>query len=163
MFTRLEVEALVLGLAEVTMAGDPALAKAAAAAQAKIIATLPDRVQRQAIHAVSRTYRVDRRPALPPHMDTLRQAAWEERALDIAYRDLAGQVTDRRIWPLGIVFLDREVQCLAFCCLRQDFRRFKVQRMDRVTLTDESYRPRRVPLLRQFIDQLSRTPGPTRA
>jgi predicted DNA-binding transcriptional regulator YafY len=163
MFTRLEVEALVLGLAEVTMAGDPALSKAAAAAQAKIIATLPDRVQRQAIHAVSRTYRVDRRPALPPHMDTLRQAAWEERALDIAYRDLAGQVTDRRIWPLGIVFLDREVQCLAFCCLRQDFRRFKVQRMDRVTLTDESYRPRRVPLLRQFIDQLSRTPGPTRA
>jgi hypothetical protein len=26
--------------------------------------------------------------------------------------------------------------------------------MDRITLTDESFRPRRVPLLRQFIDQL---------
>ena len=32
MFTRLEVEALVLGLAEVRLAGDPALAKAAEAA-----------------------------------------------------------------------------------------------------------------------------------
>jgi predicted DNA-binding transcriptional regulator YafY len=158
MFTRLEVEALVLGLAEVTMAGDPALAKAAAQAQAKIIATLPDRVQRQAIHAVTQTYRFDRRAPLPPHMQTLREAAWEERALDIAYRDLSGRVTERRIWPLGTVFLDRDVQCLAFCCLRQDFRRFKVHRMDRVVPTGESFRPRRVPLLRAFIDQM-RTEG----
>lgn len=164
MFTRLEVEALVLGLAEVTMAGDPALAKAAAQAQAKIIATLPDRVQRQAIHAVTQTYRFDRRAPLPPHMQTLREAAWEERALDIAYRDISGQVTERRIWPLGTVFLDREVQCLAFCCLRQDFRRFKVHQMDRVTPTPESFRPRRVPLLRAFIDQLRREGSrPTRA
>lgn len=164
MFTRLEVEALVLGLAEVAMAGDPALAKAAAQAQAKIIATLPDRVQRQAIHAVTQTYRFERRAPLPPHMQLLREAAWEERALDIAYRDISGQVTERRIWPLGTVFLDREVQCLAFCCLRQDFRRFKVQQMDRLALTDESFRPRRVPLLRAFIDQLrSEGTRPTRA
>ncbi|WP_103257542.1 helix-turn-helix transcriptional regulator [Tabrizicola aquatica] len=160
MFTRLEVEALVLGLAEVKMAGDPALAKAAAQAQAKIIATLPDRVQRQAIHAVTQTYRFERRAPLPPHMQTLREAAWEERALDLAYRDLNGQVTQRRIWPLGTVFLDREVQCLAFCCLRQDFRRFKVHQMQNLRLTAESFRPRRVPLLRQFIDQLRGERGP---
>lgn len=161
MFTRIEVEALVLGLAEVAQAGDPALAKAAAQAQAKIIATLPDRIQRQAIHAVTQTYRFDRRAPLPPHMQTLREAAWDERALDIAYRDLSGQVTHRRIWPLGTVFLDREVQCLAFCCLRQDFRRFKVSQMADLRLTDESFRPRRVPLLRQFIDQLRGRNGPT--
>jgi predicted DNA-binding transcriptional regulator YafY len=154
MFTRLEVEALVLGLSEVTLSGDPMLAKAATEAQAKIIATLPDRVQRQAIHAVTRTYRFERRQPAPPHLQLLREAAWDERALDLAYRDLQGQVTQRRIWPLGIVFLDREVQCLAFCCLRQDFRRFKVMRMDRVTLTGESFRPRRVPLLRAYIEQM---------
>jgi predicted DNA-binding transcriptional regulator YafY len=157
MFTRLEVEALVLGLAEVAQAGDPALARAAQQAQAKIIATLPDRVQRQAVHAVSRTYRHNRRPPLPPHMQLLREAAWDERALDLSYRDLSGKVTERRIWPLGTVFLDREVQCLAFCCLRQDFRRFKVAQMDAVRLTDESFRPRRVPLLRSFLDQLRNT------
>ncbi len=159
MFTRIEVEALVLGLAEVGLAGDPALAKAAAQAQAKIIATLPDRLQRQAIHAVSRTYRFDRRPALPPHMQALREAAWDERALDIAYRDRFDQVTQRRIWPLGTVFLDRDVHCLAFCCLRQGFRRFKVQGMDSVRPTGESFRPRRVPLLRAYLDQL-RNAGP---
>lgn len=154
MFTRLEVEALVLGLAEVTQSGDALLAKAAAEAQAKIIATLPDRVQRQAIHAVSRSYRYERRTPAPAHLHLLREAAWEERAVDLTYRDANGQETARRIWPLGTVFLDREVQCLAFCCLRQDFRRFKVAQMANVRPADESFRPRRVPLLRVFLDRL---------
>ena len=154
MFTRLEVEALVLGLAEVTLSGDPVLARAAAEAQAKIIATLPDRVQRQAIHAVTRTYRFDRRKPAPAHLQLLREAAWDERAVNLTYRDVSGQLTDRRIWPLGTVFLDREVMCLAFCCLRQDLRRFKVHEMSDVWITDESFRPRRVPLLRSFLEQL---------
>ncbi|MCC6518460.1 MAG: YafY family protein [Tabrizicola sp.] len=154
MFTRLEVEALVLGLAEVTQSGDALLAKAAAEAQAKIIATLPDRVQRQAIHAVSRSYRYERRTPAPAHLHLLREAAWEERAVDLTYRDASGQETARRIWPLGTVFLDREVQVLAFCCLRQDFRRFKVAQMAEVRPADESFRPRRVPLLRVFLDRL---------
>lgn len=154
MFTRLEVEALVLGLAEVTQSGDALLAKAAAEAQAKIIATLPDRVQRQAIHAVSRSYRFEPRTPAPAHLHLLREAAWEERAVDLTYRDASGQETARRIWPLGTVFLDREVQVLAFCCLRQDFRRFKVAQMAEVRPADESFRPRRVPLLRVFLDRL---------
>lgn len=158
MFTRLEVEALVLGLAEVTQSGDPILARAAAEAQAKIIATLPDRIQRQAIHAVTRTYRYERRQPAPAHLQLLREAAWDERAVDLTYHDTSGKQTDRRIWPLGTVFLDREVQCLAFCCLRQDFRRFKLLAMSQVRLTEESFRPRRVPLLRAFLDQL-RTGG----
>lgn len=154
MFTRLEVEALVLGLAEVTQSGDAMLARAAAEAQAKIIATLPDRVQRQAIHAVTRSYRYEPRTPAPPHLHLLREAAWEERAVDMTYRDANGRQTARRIWPLGTVFMDREVQCLAFCCLRQDFRRFKVVQMADVRATDESFRPRRVPLLRAFLDRL---------
>ena len=159
MFTRLEVEALVLGLAEVTLSGDPMLARAAAEAQAKIIATLPDRVQRQAIHAVTLSYRFQPRQPAPQHLHLLREAAWEERAVDLTYRDVSGQETDRRIWPLGTVFLDREVMVLAWCCLRQDFRRFKVLEMSNVRLTDESFRPRRVPLLRSFFDQM-RQKGP---
>jgi predicted DNA-binding transcriptional regulator YafY len=43
---------------------------------------------------------------------------------------------------------------LAWCCLRQDYRRFKVHEMSNIRLTDESFRPRRVPLLRSFLDQL---------
>jgi predicted DNA-binding transcriptional regulator YafY len=162
MFTRLEVEALVLGLAEVRLAGDPALAKAAEAAQAKIVATLPERVQRQAVHSVLQTYRFEKRPPAPPHLALIREAAWDERALDIRYRDKDGTVTDRRILPLSVVFLDRELMCLAWCCLRRDFRRFKMGMMEAVQLTDESFRPRRVALLREFLTEIKgqRNSGP---
>ncbi len=154
MFTRLEVEALVLGLAEVRLAGDPALAKAAEAAQAKIIATLPERVQRQAVHAVQQTYRFEKRPAAPPYLGLVREAAWDERALDIRYLDRDDVMTARRILPLSVVFLDRTLMVLAWCCLRQDFRRFHLSKMQEVTLSSESFRPRRVPLLREFLGRL---------
>jgi predicted DNA-binding transcriptional regulator YafY len=162
MFTRLEVEALVLGLAEVRLAGDPALAKAAEAAQAKIVATLPERGQRQAVHSVLQTYRFEKRPPAPPHLALIREAAWDEHALDIRYRDKDGTVTDRRILPLSVVFLDRELMCLAWCCLRKDFRRFKMGKMEAVQLTDESFRPRRVTLLREFLAEIKgpRNSGP---
>ncbi len=156
MFTQLEVEALVLGLAEVGLTGDPALAQAAEAALAKIVATLPERVQRQALHAVLQVYRFNR-PADPPiDLGLIREACWDERALDIAYADAGGQLTHRRIWPLSVVFLDHSQMCLAWCCLRQDFRKFMLQRIAEVRRTDESFRPKRVPLLRDFIGQMRR-------
>jgi predicted DNA-binding transcriptional regulator YafY len=154
MFTRLEVEALVLGLAEVRQAGDPALARAAEAALAKITATLPERVQRQAIHAVQQTYRYEKRPAAPAALALVREACWDERALDLAYTARDGTVTHRRVWPLSVIFLDRSLMLLAFCRLRQDFRRFHLSQMSDITPSSESFRPRRVPLLREFLKQM---------
>jgi predicted DNA-binding transcriptional regulator YafY len=156
MFARIEVEALALGLAEVRQMGDPALAQAAKAAMAKIIATLPERVQRQAIHAVSHSVRFDPRPPAPAHVGLIREASWEERALDIRYRDLSGRESERRIWPLSIVWFDRALMCLAHCTLRQDFRRFHIDRMTEVRLTDQSFRPRRVALLRDYVAMVRR-------
>ncbi len=154
MFTRLEVEALVLGLAEVRQAGDPALAKAAEMAMAKITATLPERVQRQAIHAVSQTYRFEKRPAAPAHLGLIRECCWEERMLDMSYTDATGEVSLRRVWPLSVVFLDHMLMLLAYCTLRQDFRKFMLHRMQDVTAAESYFRPRRVPLLREFHAQL---------
>ena len=153
MFTQVEVEALMLGLAELGHVADAELAAAAKSAQAKIIATLPERVQRQAIHAVQETYRFQRREP-PPHLPALRKASWEEAELAITYRDKDGTDTARHIWPLSIVFLDRTLMLLAWCCLRQDFRRFDLTRIGTVSPTGASFRPRRVPLLREFHRQL---------
>lgn len=150
MFTRLEVEALVLGLAEVRAAGDPALARAAELAGAKIIASLPERVQRQALNAAQQVYRFDRRQPAPAHLAVLREAAWEERAVIFTYSDLTGSMTRREVWPLSVVWLDHSLLLLAWCCLRQDFRRFKLEAMTDVAMTAHSFRPRRVALLRAF-------------
>jgi predicted DNA-binding transcriptional regulator YafY len=154
MFTQLEVEALVLGLSEVRMVGDPALALAAQTALARITATLPERVQRQAIHAVQQTYRFEKRAPAPPALALIRQACWDEAVLEIGYTDNSGEVTRRQIWPLSVVFLDRTLLVLAWCCLRKDFRRFHLHRIAGANLTGAHFRPQRVPLLRRFHEQI---------
>ncbi|MBE2276023.1 MAG: YafY family transcriptional regulator [Rhodobacteraceae bacterium] len=154
MLRRIEVEALALGLAEIRLSGDPELAEAADSALAKIVATLPDRVQAQALHTAHQLYRFETRPPAPPHLAIVRAAIWEERALDIGYCDRDGAVTRRRIWPLSVVFLDRSLLCLAFCQLRQDFRRFHLRQMVEVATADESFRPRRAALLRQVLAEM---------
>ncbi|MCY1740050.1 helix-turn-helix transcriptional regulator [Ensifer sp. SL37] len=154
-FTRLEIEALVLGLAEVQHMGEPDLAAAARAVLSKITATLPDRLQRQALHAVSQVYRFDRRGPPPVDVSLLREASWQERAVIIGYVDALGQRTDRQVLPLAIVYLERVLVLLAWCCLREGYRKFRVDRIVDVSTTEESFRPRRVPMLREFIGFLN--------
>ena len=152
--TRSEIEALVLGLAEVRGMGDPALASAAVSALAKIAATLPDEAEQQAMHAVSHVFRPQVRPPLAIDLEKLREAAWRERAVALRYTDQSGAETERVIWPLAIVYTERTLSVLAWCCLRQDFRIFRGDRMASAEVTSESFRPRRVALLRDYLAQL---------
>ncbi len=150
-FSRLEIEALLLGLGEVRQSGDTALAQAANSVATKVIARLTERQAREAAHAVLRVYR--HKPRLVPAstLGVLREAAWDERAVDIAYRDGDGHVTRRRVWPLAVAFLDEVLLLVAWCCLRRDFRRFRLERIEEAAATTESFRPRRVPLLRDYV------------
>ncbi|CAA9429240.1 MAG: Transcriptional regulator, DeoR family [uncultured Ramlibacter sp.] len=159
MFSRIEVEALVLGLAEVRHMGDPALAQAAAAVLGKVAATLPSVSQQHLMHAVSQVHRFQERYPILPDMRAIREGCWREEALAIRYADGAGEVTDRTIWPLAIVYSDRMLVVLAWCCLRQDFRMFRPERMVRLEATGTSFRPRRAALLRTYLDALSTRSG----
>ncbi|GLI94244.1 helix-turn-helix transcriptional regulator [Methylocystis echinoides] len=153
-FTRTEIEALVLGLGEVKHAGDGELARAAETAFAKITATLPDRLQLQAAHAINRIYKPSPPPEPAVDMAFLRRACWEEQMLRIVYVDGEGQRTEREVWPLAIVYLERALILLARCCERQAFRRFRIDRIAEATATNQSFRPHRVPLLREFVAQM---------
>ena len=153
-FTQIEIEALTLGLADVGQRGDPDLAQAASDALVKILATLPERQQRQAAHAVTLVHRMTA-PLVPSiDMTELREAMWAEEALDITYRDLKEVQTERRIYPLALSYHDRAVMLLAWCCKRADFRMFHVTRIEGYKRTQESFRPRRVPLLRDYVTSL---------
>lgn len=159
MLTRLEVEAVILGLSAVRAEGDPELATAAADALAKITATLPEQARHHARHAGLRAARVDPKPPLAIDPGAVRHAMWEERAIDIDYSDVEGRTTHRRIWPLSVVFFERVLIVLAYCTLRQDFRAFRLDRIRNLETTSHSFRPRRAALLREY---LARNAGPIR-
>jgi len=153
-FDRTEIEAIVLGLAEVRHMGDPTLAAAAASVLAKVAATLPDDREQHLFHAISQVYRPEARYQVGPDIDTIRRACWEERSLTIRYADKSGAATERTIHPLAIVYSDRALTLLAWCSLRVAFRMFHLERISAVELAETNFRPRRAALLRRYLAQL---------
>ena len=156
-FDQIEIEALVLGLSDARQRGDLQLSQAAETALAKIAATLPERQQRQILHATHMVYRSEASEPDRIDMSDIRTASWKEQAIDLVYTDAEGRRTERRIYPLAIVYLDRSIEVLAWCCLRQDFRRFRVSRIVSFQITTESFRPHRTALLRDFVAQLAQS------
>lgn len=144
-----EIEALVLGLREVAQIGDPALVEAANSALAKLKARLPEAQSHRLKHAVLSAKRFAKVPAPTVDVSLLRHACWDEVEVGFSYSDAAGAQTKRTVKPLGISFMDRSNCLLAYCNLRQNFRAFRLDRMQELQVTQQSFRPRRVPLLRE--------------
>ena len=153
-FSRLEIEALMLGIASLDHLGDRTLAEAGRDAVARIIATLPDGQARQAMHTVLRVWRpASTRPGLTIDLNLLQSACWDETSLTIRYSDQRDQETEREIWPLGMSYSPDALMLLAFCQMRQDYRLFNVARIQALRLGGTSFRPRRVELLRRYVTE----------
>lgn len=146
-----ELEALVLGLRDVSIIGDPALSKAAESALAKIQARVPPRQAHRLKHAILDAHRFWRPEAPIIDVGVLRQATWDELCVHFDYEDAEGNKTERTVKPLGIVYMDNSNMLLAWCLLREDFRSFRLDRMLSLTVTDQSFRPQRVSLLRDHL------------
>jgi predicted DNA-binding transcriptional regulator YafY len=145
---------LVLGLREVQAIADPGLSDAASAALRKLQGRLPPRQSHRLSHAVLTATRFDR-PARPTvDVAALRQATWDEWAIEFAYTDAKGEGTCRRVNPLSIVYMDRASVLISWCHLRRDFRGFRLDRMQDMLVTEDSFRPNRVPLLRQALARI---------
>lgn len=154
MLDRDEMEALVLGLAQVRAMGDKTLARAADSVLAKVAASLPEGRAQHLFHAVSQVYRPEPCSPSSPDMDRIRAACFGERALRIGYRDRHGTLTTRRILPLAVMYTERGLTLLAWCCLREDCRMLRGDRIAACQEDGQSFRPRRVTLLRAYLAQL---------
>lgn len=159
MFDPDEIEVLALSLAEVRSWGDPALARAADSVLAKIAATLPDARERQLLHAIAQVFRPEPRYVATLDLAPLRAACWDEQAVDINYMDSEGAGSERTILPLALFYTETCVTVLSWCCLREDFRMFRTDRMTQILPNGASFRPRRVPLLRDYLAQLQTRRG----
>ncbi|MEN8894702.1 MAG: YafY family protein [Yoonia sp.] len=151
MFDDEEIEALVLGLRDVQAIGDPDLAKAATNALTKLQARLPAKQAHRLKHAVLTVKRFDPVPKPLIDLRALRQATWDETTVEIAYVDKTGAATQRKIDPLSITYFQESHCLIAQCHLRQAPRAFRLDRIQSMTVTEDSFRPRRIPMLRDAI------------
>ncbi|QUJ76271.1 YafY family transcriptional regulator [Sulfitobacter albidus] len=149
-----ELEALVLGLREVSVIGDPALARSATTALAKLKARLPARQAHRLQHAVLDARRWQRPPEPGIDVQALREATWDEATITFQYADAQGRESRREADPLSIVYMQNSHMLLAWCHLRDDYRVFRLDRMREMSRTGSSFRPRRVGMLREHMERL---------
>lgn len=144
-----EIEALTLGLNWVQKVTDPTLATAAENALSKVAAILPAEL-RARIETTPLV--IGNTTASPARVDLalVRRAIRAEQKLLIQYADAQGRQTRRTIWPLAIGFLERSRMLVAWCELRQEFRLFRLDRIDAVECLPEHYPARRQALYRDW-------------
>jgi predicted DNA-binding transcriptional regulator YafY len=137
LFDRAELAALAVGVRFVRAYGDPMLARGASGAFAKIRAALPRHaLETEAAPAVF----VPRKRGLA--LDPVRHitAAIESRSrVSLAYRDEHGAGTTRTVWPLGLLFGGSSWTLVAWCELRDGFRSFRTDRIERAIVLEETF------------------------
>ena len=151
-----ERETLVRGLAGLSDLRDAALEGQAAAVLSEISANFPEA---EALYDLHRLYRLRGnrggawRPEASVDMSVLADATAQSRPLWIRYGDLQGQMTERKIWPLALVYPDHGVFVLAWCCERQAFRQFFAHAIEELRELDGDFSDRRLGLLRGMLEE----------
>ena len=150
MFNREEIVALVAGARLIRAWGGASMSAAAEEALVKIEAVLPEadraRVANVSVHAFTMPQMSD---AVRTLIDRVEQAADNRTRLRFTYRDQLGQGSERTVRPLGIWFWGKVWTMVAWCELRDDFRMFRLDRID--TVEDAgSFKTERGKSLRDF-------------
>lgn len=139
MFTPEEALAILVGSRMTQAFTDPQLAKAASKAQDKMFAVLPDSTK---LLLEKQPYRI---PILKDdeHFRTthtlLRKACEQQLKIQVVYRDLKNQLSDRRLRPLGIIGWFGKWTLLCWCELREDYRNFRFDRFADIQVSDQVF------------------------
>jgi predicted DNA-binding transcriptional regulator YafY len=157
-FTADELAALAAGARMIETWGGAALARGARSALAKVASAMPaeKRATLERIAVFAPSFHVDRQ--FSENVDTLHRAVDTRRVVSFSYLDKKGARTQRRVWPLSLVYWGGSWTVGAWCELRADFRNFDISRMAAVT----SLEPFPDMEGRRLADYLRRVEAPSR-
>ncbi|GAB4452932.1 MAG: YafY family protein [Anaerolineae bacterium] len=120
--------------------------QAATSALEKIRAVLPEATLRQveALQSVIRFYAFPR-PSLTfddKTFLTLHEAIQQRKIVRLHYHAFSNEITERDVEPLELAYFDNTWILSGYCRLRQGPRHFRLDRIDRLVLRDEQFKPR---------------------
>ncbi|MEM9971530.1 MAG: YafY family protein [Pseudomonadota bacterium] len=153
MFTRAEIVALTAGARLMKAWGGRAMAEAAEEALVKIRAVIPDDTRLAAQQVPIHAFEMPELDDDTRHrLDSLEGAVEQRRKLDIDYATESGAQTRRVIRPLGLWFWGKVWTLAGWCELRDDFRMFRVDRIQGMS-ADGTFRDERGKRLTDFYKQ----------
>lgn len=146
MFTGEEARALAAATRIAQQWLDPALARAAGDAMSRVLSVLPSDLRREVERMAMLVPPVGLPPGVGNALQALREASQQRQVVEIEYRDAAEQRSLRAVRPLGCFFWGRVWTLAGWCERRQDFRNFRIDRIEAIRRLD-----------RRFADEPGRT------
>lgn len=141
MFKEQEIEALVLGARIVESWGDAELATAASDVIAKVEAVIPDRLRSYMANTALLAPAQHYMEPIRFDMAKLRQALRSQLKVYFEYHNALGQASSRIVRPLSLAYFGPVWLLAAWCELREDFRTFRLDRIDGFEVKSDRFRP----------------------
>lgn len=139
MFKEQEIEALVLGARIVESWGDRELAKAATDVIAKVEAVIPDRLRdymaNTALLAPSQHFM----EPVTFDLAEMRHAVRHRLKVHFRYTDVVGKASERTVRPLSLAYFGPIWLLAAWCELRTDFRTFRLDRIEDLSVSADRF------------------------
>jgi predicted DNA-binding transcriptional regulator YafY len=136
-----EAEVLALGARMLATWSDSSVSEVAARALLKIRAVLPGTGQRGVDQDIFWSPQWVTRHAPTVDLLELKRAAQSRRVLEIDYQTLNGTGSRRRVRPLSVTFFGPVWLLVAWCEKAADFRCFRLDRIQTMAVTNDSFRP----------------------
>lgn len=156
MFSKEEISALTLGARIVESWADQSLATAAQSALSKIESAVPDDLKKRLSSTLLFSPFTRITPEISSVMVEIRHAADNHRKVCLQYSRADGKVSERIIWPLGLFFWGSVWTIGAWCEKRNDFRVFRLDRIDTLYVLDENYPEEKDKNLQALIENQTR-------
>ncbi|PPD48836.1 MAG: YafY family transcriptional regulator [Methylobacter sp.] len=155
MFTPDEIEALVVGARmSKTWAGSE-LGQSAQSALDKITAVIPAGFRHKIEDSKLFSLRFSQRPDIDIHLDICRKAIDNKHLLQMAYCRADGEQSLRRIRPLGLYFWGNVWTLVGWCELRDDFRNFRLDRIQSIQPENQTFTDSEGQSLQDFIKRMA--------
>ncbi len=138
MFNTDELEALMLGARLVATQGDEMLARSALDAVAKIAEIVPLELRPVLLDAPLYAPELGHDPIDMIDAGDIRVALRKRRKIQIEYSDAQASPSQRTLWPIALAYLKGVRLLVAWCELRDDFRHFRVDRISKLELLEDS-------------------------
>ena len=140
MFSIDEAQALVAAVRVAQTWLDPKLAMGSQDALSRVMSVLPASARAAAESMVVIAPPVGLEPAVQQFLQQLREAAQRKQPCEMAYRDAGDAQSQRRVRPLGVFYWGKVWTLGAWCEARQDFRSFRVDRIESLNVLPEHFR-----------------------
>ncbi|MDH5730337.1 MAG: YafY family transcriptional regulator [Gammaproteobacteria bacterium] len=159
MFNREEIEALTVGARMIRAWGGGKLSFSAQQALDKIESVLPQELRKEldSSRIFVPAFHNDRAPKL--YMDEVHLAINQRKIIRINYTRKDGEQSERELFPLGLFFWGHVWTLAAWCLLREEYRSFRVDRIQALEILNQIFHENETVSLNAFFEHIETSYG----